>query len=108
MTTTATIPNSEFLAVINIVIPDSADPAEVDRVRTAQGTRVKELTAAGYVLRAWRQAPAVAAAVAMGLRAVAPAGVKPRPTRRGPPIPVRPSYETTASPVKITPWCRKT
>jgi hypothetical protein len=35
MTTAATIPNSEFLAVINIVIPDSADPAEVDRVRTA-------------------------------------------------------------------------
>jgi muconolactone delta-isomerase len=56
MTTTATIPNSEFLAVINIVIPDSADPAEVDRVRTAQGVRVKELIAAGYVLRLWRRA----------------------------------------------------
>jgi muconolactone D-isomerase len=56
MTTTATIPNSEFLAVINIVIPDNADPAEVDRVRTAQGARVKELTAAGYVLRLWRRA----------------------------------------------------
>ena len=51
MTTTATIPNSEFLAVIDIVIPDSADPAEVDRVRTAQGARVKELTAAGCLIR---------------------------------------------------------
>jgi muconolactone delta-isomerase len=28
---------NEFLVVLNIVIPDSADPAEVDRVRTAQG-----------------------------------------------------------------------
>lgn len=26
------------------MIPDSADPAEVERVRTAQGARVKELT----------------------------------------------------------------
>jgi muconolactone delta-isomerase len=54
--TTSAIPGSEFLAVINIVIPGSADPAEVDRVRTAQGARVKELTAAGYVLRLWKRA----------------------------------------------------
>jgi len=39
MTTTATFPDSEFLAVLNIVIPESADPAEVDRVRAAQGAR---------------------------------------------------------------------
>ena len=47
---------NEFLVTLNIVIPDSADPAEVDRVRTAQGARVKELTAAGYVLRLWKPA----------------------------------------------------
>jgi muconolactone delta-isomerase len=56
MTSTATFPNSEFLAVLNIAIPESADPAEVDRVRTAQGARVKELTAAGYILRLWKRA----------------------------------------------------
>ena len=53
MTTTATVATSEFLAVLNVVIPESANPAEVDRVRTAQGARVKELTAAGYILRLW-------------------------------------------------------
>ena len=47
---------NEFLVALNIVIPDSADPAEIDRVRTAQGARVKELTAAGYVRRLWKPA----------------------------------------------------
>lgn len=46
----------EYLVVLNIMTPDSADPAEVDRVRTAQGARVKELTAAGYVVRLWKPA----------------------------------------------------
>jgi muconolactone delta-isomerase len=47
---------NEFLVVINIAIPGSTDPAEVDQVRTAQGARVKELAAAGYVLRLWKSA----------------------------------------------------
>jgi muconolactone D-isomerase len=56
MTPTAALPDCEFLVVLNVVIPESADPAEVDRVRTAQGARVKELTAAGYILRLWKRA----------------------------------------------------
>ncbi|MEV0470769.1 hypothetical protein [Streptomyces prunicolor] len=38
------------------MIPDGADPAEADRVQIVQVPRVKELTAAGYVLRLWKPA----------------------------------------------------
>ena len=44
----------EFLVEITTTVPDGTDPAEVDRRRTAEAVRAKDLAAAGHLVRLWR------------------------------------------------------
>jgi muconolactone D-isomerase len=44
----------EFLVEITTKIPEGTDPAEVDRRRTAEAVRAKELAATGHLVRLWR------------------------------------------------------
>jgi muconolactone delta-isomerase len=44
----------EFLVEITTTIPEGTDPAEVDRRRTAEAVRAKELAATGHLARLWR------------------------------------------------------
>lgn len=46
----------EFLVTITTVIPDTTEPAEVDRRRAAEAARAKELAATGHLIRLWRPA----------------------------------------------------
>ena len=46
----------EFIVEITTTVPEGTDPAEVERRRTAEAVRAKELTAAGYLIRLWRPA----------------------------------------------------
>jgi muconolactone D-isomerase len=45
---------TEFLVEITTTVPDGTDPAEVDRRRTAEAVRAKELAATGHLVRLWR------------------------------------------------------
>ena len=44
----------EFLVEITTTVPDGTDPAEVDRRRTAEAVRAKDLAATGHLVRLWR------------------------------------------------------
>jgi muconolactone D-isomerase len=44
----------EFLVEITTTVPEGTDPAEVDRRRTAEAVRAKDLAAAGHLIRLWR------------------------------------------------------
>ena len=46
----------DFVVTITTTIPDSADPAEVDRRRNAEHERARELAATGHLYRIWRPA----------------------------------------------------
>ncbi|MCW2875821.1 muconolactone Delta-isomerase family protein [Actinacidiphila oryziradicis] len=44
----------EFLVEITTNVPEGTDPAEVDRRRTAEAVRARELAATGHLGRLWR------------------------------------------------------
>ncbi|WP_433180701.1 muconolactone Delta-isomerase family protein [Actinoallomurus sp. CA-150999] len=44
----------EFLVEITTTVPEGTDPAEVERRRTAEAARAKELAATGHLARLWR------------------------------------------------------
>ncbi|MCX5285591.1 MULTISPECIES: muconolactone Delta-isomerase family protein [unclassified Streptomyces] len=44
----------EFLVEVTTAIPEGTDPAEVDRRRTAEAARARELIAMGHLVRLWR------------------------------------------------------
>jgi len=45
---------TEFLVEITTTVPDGTEPAEVDRRRTAEAVRARELAASGHLVRLWR------------------------------------------------------
>jgi muconolactone D-isomerase len=45
---------TEFLVEITTTVPAGTDPAEVDRRRTAEAVRARELAATGNLVRLWR------------------------------------------------------
>ncbi|WP_424806610.1 muconolactone Delta-isomerase family protein [Rhodococcus sp. 27YEA15] len=46
----------EFLVYITTTVPDDTDQSEVDRRRSAEAVRAKELAATGQLARLWRPA----------------------------------------------------
>lgn len=46
----------EFLVELTISVPEEIDRTEVDRRRTAEAARAKELAAEGHLSRLWRTA----------------------------------------------------
>jgi muconolactone D-isomerase len=46
----------EFLVELTVNMPEGTDQAEVDRRRTAEAARAKQLAAEGHLYRLWRPA----------------------------------------------------
>ncbi|MGY5137537.1 muconolactone Delta-isomerase family protein [Streptomyces nigrescens] len=44
----------EFLVELTTTVPEGVGPAEVDRRRTEESVRARELAAAGHLVRLWR------------------------------------------------------
>ncbi|WP_406424251.1 muconolactone Delta-isomerase family protein [Streptomyces sp. NBC_00873] len=44
----------EFLVELTTTVPEGTEQAEVDRRRTAESVRARELAAAGHLVRLWR------------------------------------------------------
>ncbi|MFD6974509.1 muconolactone Delta-isomerase family protein [Streptomyces sp. NPDC059979] len=44
----------EFLVELVTTVPEGTDPAEVERIRAAEGLRAKTLAADGHLVRLWR------------------------------------------------------
>ncbi|MGW6961611.1 muconolactone Delta-isomerase family protein [Streptomyces chartreusis] len=44
----------EFLVELTTTIPEGIDPAEADRIRSAEAVRARDLTAGGHLVRLWR------------------------------------------------------